>query len=91
MRLISFHDWIRRIYATQDDELDCDELSELLPTYVDREITGSALPLHASEIEHHLQQCPYCYDLYVALRDVAMLEHRETVSVSVPVQRRRSC
>jgi predicted anti-sigma-YlaC factor YlaD len=87
MRLISFYDWIRRIYATQDDELGCDDLFELLPAYVDREICGDPLPARACEIEDHLRQCPYCYDLYVSLRDASLLDEERAILEAVPIER----
>jgi predicted anti-sigma-YlaC factor YlaD len=77
MHLISFHDWIRRIYATRDDELDCDEIFERLPQYVDSIVAGQADPPGFSQVEDHLRQCPYCYDLYLALRDTAALEAQQ--------------
>jgi predicted anti-sigma-YlaC factor YlaD len=87
MRLISFYDWIRRIYATKDDELDCDQLLELLPSYVDVEIAGEAPPPHLCEVERHLRQCPYCYDIYLGLRDAARAESECAVPQEVPVER----
>jgi predicted anti-sigma-YlaC factor YlaD len=88
MRLISFYDWIRRIYATQDDELVCNEVFELLPVYVDSELAGDEPAPKTREIEQHLKECPYCYDLYIGLRDAAMLEAEQPALVSVPVERR---
>jgi predicted anti-sigma-YlaC factor YlaD len=87
MRLISFYDWIRRIYATHDDELDCDQLLELLPSYVDVEIAGEVTPSHLCEVERHLRQCPYCYDIYLGLRDAARVESQQAVLEEVPVER----
>jgi predicted anti-sigma-YlaC factor YlaD len=91
MRLVSFHDWIRRIYATQDDELDCNAVFDLLPTYVDMEIAGEAPSARFCEVEHHLRQCPYCFDLYLGLRDAALLESREATPEAVPIERCRAC
>jgi predicted anti-sigma-YlaC factor YlaD len=85
MRLISFYDWIRRIYATQDDELDCDEVEELLPAYIDCEIAGQVPPPHLAGVEHHLLQCAYCHDLYLAVREAALLE-AESELEAVPVE-----
>jgi predicted anti-sigma-YlaC factor YlaD len=77
MHLLSFHDWIRRIYATREDELDCDQVFEELPQYVDREIAAQDKPKNAPQIEQHLMQCPHCQELYLALREAAMLEAQE--------------
>jgi hypothetical protein len=76
MRLEMFRKWIRHIYATRDEELGCDELFEIVPRYVDMEIAGERTKPHFSEVEHHLSQCPHCYDLYLTLRDAALLESR---------------
>jgi hypothetical protein len=78
MGLETFRQWIRQIYATRDEELDCDELFELVSKYVDMEIAGERTKPHFSEVEHHLSQCPRCYDLYLALRDAALLESQHT-------------
>lgn len=77
MNFESFREWIRRIYATQDEELDCDGFFEAIPKYVDAEVAGEETNPHFPEIEHHLRQCPHCYDLYLTLRDVALLEDRQ--------------
>jgi hypothetical protein len=74
MGLETFRKWIRQIYATRDEELDCNELFELVPKYVDMEIAGERTKPHFSEVEHHLSHCPRCYDLYLTLRDAARLE-----------------
>ena len=78
MRLETFRKWIRQIYATRDEELGCDELFEAIPRYVDMELAGEKTNPHFSEVEHHLSQCPHCYDLYLTLRDAALLESQET-------------
>jgi len=86
MRLTLFHDWIRRIYATQDEELDCDQVFEILARYVDVEIGGGRPRTCFPGVEHHLRQCPHCYDLYLGLRDAAVLESQEASSEEVLVR-----
>ncbi|MDY7077817.1 MAG: hypothetical protein SXV54_12925 [Chloroflexota bacterium] len=76
MHLKTFRKWIRQIYATRDEELDCNEFFEAIPKYVDVEVTGEKANLRFPEIEHHLNQCPQCYDLYLTLRQAALLESR---------------
>jgi predicted anti-sigma-YlaC factor YlaD len=76
MRLTSFSDWIRQIYATRDEELDCDQVFELIAGYVDKVVAGEATT-GFSDVEHHLQQCPYCYDIFVGMRDAAVLEEEQ--------------
>ncbi len=77
MKLESFREWIREIYATRDDELDCDAVFELIPRYVDMEARGDDPDLHYSEVAHHLQQCSYCRDIYVGVLEAAELEKEE--------------
>ncbi len=74
-----FHQWIRQIYTTQDEELDCDEFLDTIPQYVDVEIAGGATNPHFPKVEIHLGHCPECQDLYLTLRDVALLEDQQTV------------
>jgi hypothetical protein len=70
-----FRQWVRKIYATQDNELDCDGFFEAIARYVDTEVAGKKTNPTFPEVEHHLKQCPYCYELYLALREAALLEH----------------
>jgi predicted anti-sigma-YlaC factor YlaD len=86
MRLTSFYDWIRRIYATRDDELDCDQVFEVLPTYVDIVTSDQALPPGFARVKHHLQQCPSCHDLYLGMRDAVRLESQQTLPETVAVE-----
>ena len=65
MRIESFHEWVRQIYTTQDEELDCDGCLESVPQFVDMEIARENINPRFSEIEHHLSQCPQCYDFYL--------------------------
>lgn len=91
MHLFSFHDWIRRIYATRPDEIDCEQLVEALPRYVDR-VIAEKTPQNAPQIEQHLMQCPHCQELYLALREAAMLEEQEQPPTElVPLERCETC
>ena len=74
MHIELFYEWVHQIYATQDDELDCDGCLESVPQFVDMEIARKDGNPHFSEIEHHLSQCPQCHDFYLTLRDAALLE-----------------
>lgn len=78
MHIESFHEWVRQIYTTQDKELDCDEFLESVSQFVDTEITRENINPHFTQVEHHLNQCPHCRDLYLTLRDAAMLENQLT-------------
>ncbi len=89
MKLASFREWIRQIYATRDDELDCHTVFELLPRYVDAEVAGADPGLQFPEVEHHLIQCSRCRDLYIGVLEAAELEEEEpaerTPSPSAPL------
>ena len=86
MNLASFREWVRQIYATRDDELDCDEVSEKLSEYVDAEVAGQDPASYFPNVRHHLTQCSRCRDLYEGMRDAAQIEENERTSrVSVDV------
>lgn len=74
MQPAAFRKWIRNLYATQDEELDCNELDTILPQYVDLEVAGENASQRFPDAKLHLDQCAECYDLYVTVRDVALLE-----------------
>lgn len=88
MHLVLFRDWIRRIYATQEEEMGCAEVFEALPIYVDMEIEGEAASECYPGVLLHLEQCPYCSDLYLALREAALLEKEEVAPDLVAVDQR---
>ena len=87
VHLKSFREWIRQVYATWDEELDCDGLYEIIPRYVEMKVAGEDVGQHFPHVTHHLEQCAECYDMYLALRDVVQLEEREVVPELVRVQR----
>lgn len=83
MQLASFQKWIQTIYATQDDELDCSGFFEAVSQYVDLEVAGKKTNPRFPQVEHHLIQCPHCYDFYLTLRDAALSEnHKNAPQVS---------
>lgn len=69
-----FTNWVNRIYATKDRELDCDNAQSLLPAYVEAELNGSGIHPLAAEIESHLLQCPDCTETYQGLRYLLKME-----------------
>lgn len=77
MNLESFRAWIRSIYATRDDELDCSDVFELIPRYVDTEVAGEDAEARFPRVAHHLDQCSRCHDLYVGVLEAAEEEERE--------------
>lgn len=86
-RLDSFHKFIRRIYSTQDEEINCDTLLERLPQYVDLQIAGEDVDQSFSQVKQHLAQCDACQDLYLTLRDAVSLESEQAVPELVRVRR----
>lgn len=94
MNLRSFRNWIHRIYATKDQELDCDLVFDDIAPYVDAEIAGIDVAQRYPAIAHHLNQCPACTDLYLALREAAQAEQRQEGAASLipiqPVERSRT-
>lgn len=70
-----FLHWLEKVYATQDEEIDCERLQAFLPAHVDFEINGENLPDKLlSQVRAHLAQCPDCREEYEALRAAALLE-----------------
>ncbi len=87
MHLKAFRKWVRRVYSTRDEELDCDGLFKAIPHYVDMEVEGKDPEVHFPDVKHHLSQCAECYDLYLTLRDVAQLEARHVASEPAELER----
>ena len=87
MHLKSFRKWVRQIYSTRDEELDCDEFFEMIPQFVEVELAGEEANLRFPGVYHHLKQCAECYDLYLTLRDVAVLESKQISSELAKLQR----
>ncbi len=86
MYLKPFRKWIRRIYATQEEEFDCDAFAETIPRYIDAEVAGEPAELRFPGVKHHMTQCAECSDLYMTLRDVALLEARQSQVEQVGVE-----
>ena len=56
---------INQIYASNESELVCSQMHELLPVYVEAEFEGEALTTAViHDIENHLHHCPDCTELY---------------------------
>ncbi len=69
-------EWLERMYATAEAEMDCKQFQALLPATVDLEIAGQAAAPHLAQVKAHLAQCPDCAEEYVGLRKAAELEAR---------------
>ena len=86
MNLRSFRNWIHKIYATKDQEPDCDLLSQTIPPYIDAELAGDDPDQRFPALAHHLSQCPVCRDLYLALREAARAEQQDEGASLVSVR-----
>ena len=76
MNRIRFVQWLERMYATAETEMDCEQLQALLPAYVDFEIAGQDMGVRFPQAKAHLAQCQDCAEEYAGLRKVAELETR---------------
>jgi hypothetical protein len=65
---------LRLVARTADEELSCDACFELLPQYVDLEVSGEAPNDRLPLFRHHLEQCAVCREEYETLRELARLE-----------------
>jgi hypothetical protein len=83
----SFRMWIHQIYATRDDELDCEEFSKTVAQYVDAELAGEEAHLRFPGVRRHLDQCQECADLYLAMCDAALLENQQVVPLLMELSR----
>ena len=70
--------WLQQVYQAQDEEMPCSDLFDQIAQYVDREIAGVPVAETMPQVKHTLEvcrdQCRACYELYVALHDLAWLE-----------------
>lgn len=56
---------------TRAEEIDCDRVFELLPTYLDGSLDNAAL---RDALEHHARVCPECSEEIAILRRALGLE-----------------
>jgi predicted anti-sigma-YlaC factor YlaD len=62
------------VVRTADEELSCTACAELLPSYVDLEVSGQDPGVHLSLFPRHLEQCSVCREEYETVRELARLE-----------------
>jgi hypothetical protein len=65
--------WVKQIYQTRDAEVDCVQLQELLPAFVDAEVSGLIMNGEGQGVRLHLSHCPDCTDVYETLRSLVAL------------------
>ena len=73
--------WLRQVYQTRDEEMPCSDLFDQIAQYVDREIAGERVAETMPQVKHTLEvcrdQCRACYELYVTLHHLALLEQAD--------------
>jgi hypothetical protein len=62
---------------TEDEELSCSACFEMLPPYVDLEVSGQAPEPRFPLFRRHLDQCAVCREEYETLRELARLDAEE--------------
>jgi len=69
----TFTHWIERIFETQENEIDCKQLQNYLPSFIEAEL--EEIPLsHTAVLVAHLRQCSDCREVYDGLVFVMKLE-----------------
>lgn len=71
-----FENWLKNIYATQDEEISCSECFDLISRFVELETTGRDAAAELPRVKQHLGQCGACRDEYETLRDLVNLENQ---------------
>ncbi len=69
-----FDQWVKKIMATEKEEISCSECFDLISGYVDHELSGETTGMVMSQVAKHLKQCPACQQEYEVLLDLAMQE-----------------
>ena len=67
MNRAKFRQFIRSIFAVKNEEIVCSEFFDMLPRFVDLQVAREDADKLFPEVSHHLQQCPECNEVYVAL------------------------
>lgn len=74
MKMDRYTGWIKNIYNTQAEEIDCAECFDLVSRYVDLELSGGEPETKLPQVIQHLHQCSACREEYETLRDLRNLE-----------------
>ena len=81
MKHVDIENLIHRIVSTEDDEIDCNQLSELLAQYVDSEVLGGDAARLYPVVRQHLNQCDDCAEFHEMLFEIALLESQNRLPV----------
>ncbi|MFQ5593590.1 MAG: anti-sigma factor [Anaerolineae bacterium] len=68
---------IHRILATEDEEINCAQVFELIARYVDMEVAGEDVAQLLPLVYEHLVQCEMCSDLHSTLYELADMEEQD--------------
>ena len=69
-----FERLLRLVLQTEDEELSCTACFELLPLYVDLDVSGQAPDVCLPLFRRHLVQCAVCREEYETVRELARRE-----------------
>ena len=59
--------WLQAIATTEDDEIDCDVLSDVMAEVVEEAAAGADVRSLLPNVAVHLDHCPDCRDWYDSL------------------------
>lgn len=65
---------LRLVVQTEDEELSCTACFELLPLYVDLDVSGQGPDVRLPLFRRHLEECAVCREQYETVRELARLE-----------------
>ncbi len=74
MKKETFEYLVKSIFAVKESEILCGEFFELLPRFVDLQVSGQDAATTFPQVSHHLHQCPECNDVYLALLDATQAD-----------------
>jgi hypothetical protein len=74
MKKETFEYLIRSVFAVKESEILCGEFFDLLPRFVDLQVSGQDAVTTLPQVGHHLHQCPECNEVYLALLQASQLE-----------------
>jgi predicted anti-sigma-YlaC factor YlaD len=64
-------EWLRVVMTTEDEEINCDAMAEVIPSVVEAGARGEDIAALLPEISLHLDHCPDCRDWYQTLVEIA--------------------
>jgi hypothetical protein len=74
---------VRRILATQDDEIDCEQVADVIARYVELEVAGQGAPRVLPKVHQHLVQCNACCEIRDVLYQLVIMEEAGALADSV--------